>query len=1052
MFTPRRTDYKDCDLDPEDLKQHDFAGRADRMRLRSDRCTTIEEPPETPKVPPSGLPTPAVPDRSTPPVLVMQSGFYPLSCAEYDPTGPDKGETVEIAAGTFSLIFDWRTIPGITTDRLAFLARKDESYRSQIVTWAVQPKATVLASIKSAFKLTTEQAEYAHTTVYQTLDTLDNLVFLAAATALDCNYENVFTTVECPEDPEGSAAASISPNVPVDAGTFLSKLSQIDADEQAERFGEAQLECLYNSREVFVTCDADTDNPNLGFPDVVPTNVTTGQVGSVTLDAGYTSSSAGSTTATESATQIALSMLSCFYVSSGVTRDCSDIDTDGSNTADQDRVGKVADGLGPAETGWSVTVPEAYITSYVDQADANVQAVLIAESLLDCYWENEYTEIWCGGEAFDLPENPPAGATYVTSLPAGTLRSYISQADANANAEAIASVRLNCIYGNQILIRRCSLPAEAPRKTDCDTEVSGAESDELDWQLATSSVTKEVTEVYNIEEQLKTTTTVLEFYLNGGLLGTTTKYDVEPYCELVCPPGGCTPAPVTSTLEHTGFHRGLGLAVDSSVSGSAFLPVVIAPNSFIAPTAAEADTLAQNLSDSLINCLYSNYGSDYVFDECPSVDVDGEPTDVLEDIVPYSELAVTEVFAPAGMFLSPSQVTANASAKSYMQSLLYCVFGNDFQLGDPARCTIAFEGEVKEIEIDDPLNPGMTITAYKLKSSRALEVGDTVRVNGTGNYLVESYSSSTGYAVLTGYSPVAPGTVSLQLIEPVISNPGLAADTFLNESKTAANNQAKNLADALVICDQRDFFVPNLLNIQVLEGEVTGDVMVWNASTNEWDLVTPSEIGREKLVSIDRVVSWEPDTSITDSCLAAFPFIAPSGGVDTCGEEVKTYNMDLQAAADAAAPGTHDIYINYTAQAFPLYCSYIYGLYHNEGFNPIVSLSPSGTNTTPPEATAKPAPGDTVQGYIHVATFTKELDESISSCTRHMNSFSLYETRAIPVGENKNDILKWVPDEANPKNSKWEIFPADGLSDANNYYLKIEGGSMKWQIAGACPE
>lgn len=86
-----------------------------------------------------------------------------------------------------------------------------------------------------------------------------------------------------------------------------------------------------------------------------------------------------------------------------------------------------------AGLGGPITVPAGTYQSFVSQEDADAQAQAFAESQVGttCYWENTEQTAVC-------PEGETGGPFVV---PAGTYQSFVSQADANAQAQADADAQ-----------------------------------------------------------------------------------------------------------------------------------------------------------------------------------------------------------------------------------------------------------------------------------------------------------------------------------------------------------------------------------------------------------------------------------------------------------------------------------------------------------------------------------------------------------------------------------------------------------------------------------
>lgn len=133
----------------------------------------------------------------------------------------------------------------------------------------------------------------------------------------------------------------------------------------------------------------------------------------------------------------------------------------------------------------SAIVPEDFFQSYVSKAEADAQAVSYGESLLDCFWMNDEITATCPDvNPSDDAQYHPSAITEVT-VAADTYPSRISKENANFFAREIAESSLNCLYTNLE-----QLPDECPEGTDdygsapvpADTTVSVISGEDADLQ------------------------------------------------------------------------------------------------------------------------------------------------------------------------------------------------------------------------------------------------------------------------------------------------------------------------------------------------------------------------------------------------------------------------------------------------------------------------------------------------------------------------------------------------------------------------------------------
>lgn len=169
------------------------------------------------------------------------------------------GDDAEIPAAAFSLIFDWRSIPNITADRLNYISEMTDP-GGLVLGWIEADEPGIIDLIKSGYKLKTGQAQYLLEELTSHLEQLEELTVLAAQTQIDCYWWNTAQTADCPDDLDTEDPA-LSPGntytVPVE--TFRSSLTELDvevggdwgvdaANALALAFAESQLDCRWGMR------------------------------------------------------------------------------------------------------------------------------------------------------------------------------------------------------------------------------------------------------------------------------------------------------------------------------------------------------------------------------------------------------------------------------------------------------------------------------------------------------------------------------------------------------------------------------------------------------------------------------------------------------------------------------------------------------------------------------------------------------------------------------------------------------------------------------------
>jgi len=434
---PLRKD-KDCDV-PADIPENDV----------------FTEPPACPPKAPDVL---LVPDA-----LVIGNDEYTAECPLIPDKPGDTGDDVTVVADTFTDFFNFGQIPNINGNQLTFLAGLTESQRDQLA-----DPSTPVSTIEGITKLSTTQATFINDTVTTLKANTNSIAQASAETQLVCLFFNTEQSVTCEDAgfPSGAYTNSTVPagleenvNNPstVAADLYSSPSSQVEADEIAENIATSALKCYYGNEEVTVTClDA-------GFSEEVPNDESVIssdgrlRVGTVTMDADTIFSAVDVTAANELAESLALGQLSCFYLNEEVFRSCE--------TSTPAKIGTVASPADPQanQSGNPVLIPVGFIQSQVSTAAANSEAEALADALLECYWVNEEQCKECDIVEVTNPDDPDGPPLYVTPedfgprcIEAGTVRSYVSQNDADEQAAILADAALICTYCNPTIYPKCT--------------------------------------------------------------------------------------------------------------------------------------------------------------------------------------------------------------------------------------------------------------------------------------------------------------------------------------------------------------------------------------------------------------------------------------------------------------------------------------------------------------------------------------------------------------------------------------------------------------------
>jgi hypothetical protein len=455
----------DCQIpDPEEREVQnpnvDLTRSEARTRLRRTHCDPAADPVVDEYFIPSGELSEGELAAVDTPLIRFQNSQVDLTC-EDPPDGPD----VRVDAGVIYTDFDWRVIPGMTRDRLDHFKT---TWEAMTEPQQEAVKGYTANQLRTVFLLQESQAEWTELRFSSLTSSVADKAQTAAGSLLDCYWLNEEQVATCPDDEDTTARSTDNNPVTVDAGTIRSYDSLVDANEQAVAQAESLLVCEYGNDEVTRTCE------DLGFPEEVPTNPTTGQVGSVVVSAN-TVYAASVEEANRQATLMAEAGLSCFYASAAINESCDD-------------VVPAYDDLGAADIdagtiGSSITIPLGHFTSTSSQAAADLEATTLRDALLQCRWSNDLLDLSCLDEAYQytLPDErvmvPNEAATlkanggdvtsWSHSIPAGEFISTTSKEDADNQALLYAQVRLNCIYCNLEVVPVCT-PEEEDDPTSVD--------------------------------------------------------------------------------------------------------------------------------------------------------------------------------------------------------------------------------------------------------------------------------------------------------------------------------------------------------------------------------------------------------------------------------------------------------------------------------------------------------------------------------------------------------------------------------------------------------
>lgn len=325
--------------------------------------------------------------------------------------------------------------------------------------------------------------------------------------------------------------------------------------------------------------------------------------------------------------------------------------------------------------GLTKTQSEEFIKLAEDTiAMLNKSAMTMSESLLECIWWNDEITAECPADAATAEQHPEAVWSY--TIDAETISSYISKADANKQAQAIAEASINCLYLSYPVTADCVTRPDAPEQGLAPVPNDGEDpvyegltprrgTVELPEGAAVSSVGRADA---TAQAQELAYSQLVCYYINDR---------IEEYC-------------LTPDGEFATDARNQGVDPSTSESITVTLPsqgrtgqTVIVPRGYITSELSSklATEEAKILAQSLLECCYMN---NEIVLTCPPYkyivydEETGEPysqeipaTKTTDDPNEYS------ITIPKGSLIScTSQEDVNAQAISIAESSLICNYCN----------------------------------------------------------------------------------------------------------------------------------------------------------------------------------------------------------------------------------------------------------------------------------------------------------------------------------------------------------------------------------------
>jgi pyrimidine deaminase RibD-like protein len=396
--------------------------------------------------------------------VLVENNQFSINCADVDGLGPI-GSTVVVNRGTFVDYFYFQSIDGINESQLRYIESLSDAVRNGVmgpVDLALlspeSQRANLLeaaaVNISNLVIIPLETARLVVAALVDIKNRLNELAKQAGRSALDCYWVNEEVTVQCPPGAlttPGVVGMPVTNPAVIPAGTYRSYSSQADANSIAQVAANGLLVCIWGNVETTKTCQ----DLNPSFTEPVPVeNAPIGvmekpRVGTVVIPANTIFSNISQEDANNQAADLALQRLECYYTNDVLTVTCADFGV----------IPSIGNYLS-SQPGSTIIVPAGSVMSLVSTADANNLATAAANQLLQCVWTNTEQTVDC---LSILPTRPPEGEgpsetkspVYSYTVPAGTVTSDVSQADADETARQLGRVQLDCVYCNKAIPATC---------------------------------------------------------------------------------------------------------------------------------------------------------------------------------------------------------------------------------------------------------------------------------------------------------------------------------------------------------------------------------------------------------------------------------------------------------------------------------------------------------------------------------------------------------------------------------------------------------------------
>ncbi len=427
-------------------------------------CDVPQAPSADPFLAPEACPPVVTPNTVIPNPLEISNAEVTEDCPAASPKNGPEGTSVVIPASTYVANFFFTSIEGITNNQLTFISTLTELERAELA-----DPGTSISRIIELTGLSNTQATALNDSVTALKAEVDAIAAEAAYAQIICFWENTEQEANCPEGaivnddiaslPTAQQPFVNNPSV-IAAGSFTSTVSLSEANTLALSAANDALLCLFGNVETTRTC------LDLGFSEAISdvdliADTLDGQVrkGSVTIAENTIFSTTDVLSANIAAEAVADSQLNCFYINPEVVVTC----------AGEGLVAGIPGTSGPpigdaitGARGQSITVPAGFLTSSINTADAELKALDYGRSLLECWICNAAVSRTCEAQLYvdkdgvSLYKEPSIlSSPSAVTVPACRIKSEVSLADANTQAEAVANAQLNCIYCNPVIPPTC---------------------------------------------------------------------------------------------------------------------------------------------------------------------------------------------------------------------------------------------------------------------------------------------------------------------------------------------------------------------------------------------------------------------------------------------------------------------------------------------------------------------------------------------------------------------------------------------------------------------